>query len=193
MLSPASDLSASVEVMSPDHVHCARAGPKDLPVVARYLGRLTGSASAFVSRARHSFGAFSDQTELTQVVSAAVSCTAPHCVTCVSDLSLCPPVSGAQRTPDRPAPAQSHPCGAARWHQPEQPRVRPEATPERMPPRSGRPGRFSSCRPGAERAAHQHVFHSGPLQSAYSRGCPCAPRLHASLLPDLCDLSCPAS
>ncbi len=76
-----------------DDVHCARAGPKDLPVMARYLGRLTGSASAYVSRARRSFGAFSDQTELTQVCfKKGVSCRASNYVTSNSDSSLCLPV-----------------------------------------------------------------------------------------------------
>ncbi len=68
--------------------------------MARYLGRLTGSASAYVSRARRSFGAFSDQTELTQVLCGAASCRAPEDVT----NSLTAP---ARSTTPVPAPARS--------------------------------------------------------------------------------------
>ena len=41
-------------------------GPKDLPIIARNLGRLTGSAAAYVSRARSKLSAFAEEAEVTQ-------------------------------------------------------------------------------------------------------------------------------
>ncbi|KAK9839263.1 hypothetical protein WJX81_004596 [Elliptochloris bilobata] len=42
-------------------------GPKDLPIIARNLGRFTGSAAAYVSRARAKLSTFADEAEVSQL------------------------------------------------------------------------------------------------------------------------------
>lgn len=42
------------------------AGPKELPIMARTAGRLTGQAAAFISRSRAQWQKFAEDTEITQ-------------------------------------------------------------------------------------------------------------------------------
>ncbi|CAI5503795.1 unnamed protein product [Closterium sp. Naga37s-1] len=44
-----------------------RLGPKDIPVIARAAGRLTGRAMGFVQAARTKFSSFADQTQLSEL------------------------------------------------------------------------------------------------------------------------------
>ena len=52
-------------------------GPKELPVLARGAGRLTGRAAAFLSRSRAAFLKFSDDNEITEVLSSYLLEVAP--------------------------------------------------------------------------------------------------------------------